>query len=126
MTRRARPCTPTLPGPPPLPHPAQFNCSLTYSPATDLSAVDRWYGTVVIRATAAGQLLAFLLPPSHATASSQGAGAGAGARAGQGAGGGQGQGQGQGTAKAALPLPPCPVPAVTAAFVETERAAAHR
>ncbi|GLI65240.1 hypothetical protein VaNZ11_008725, partial [Volvox africanus] len=107
----------------------EFVCTLPYSPATDLSAMERWYGALVVHAscgTGPGvkhgesipRLRAYLLSTTRQQEQQQ-----------------QHQQQrrqqpqplvSDGAVVGLLPMPPTPVPCTTAAYVETERGAAHR
>ncbi len=114
----------------------QFVCNLPYSPATDLSAMERWYGALAIHASGAGggttpRLRAFVLPATSTAAADaaalkqqqqqQRAGGVEAATAATAAGGGGG-----GAAVGLLPPPPAPVPCSNAAYADTERGAANR
>ncbi|KAG2495666.1 hypothetical protein HYH03_006266 [Edaphochlamys debaryana] len=96
----------------------EFVCNLPYSVATDLSAVERWYGALVVHASSAGEpsgrcrLRAFVLPP--------------GAHHHQPNAGATGAERAAAAAAGILAAPPAPVPCTTAGYAETERGAAHR
>ncbi|GIL56706.1 hypothetical protein Vafri_12014 [Volvox africanus] len=110
----------------------EFVCTLPYSPATDLSAMERWYGALVVHASCGAghdvklgesipSLRAYVLPATRQQEQQQQHRQQPQRHVSGGSGG-----SGGGAVVGLLPMPPTPVPCTTAAYVETERGAAHR